>query len=405
MKKVLKNKNYMLLALGSFISNIGDQMYNIALTIGLYSITGDILSVAYMWLIRASLRIPTQFFAGIISDKLNKKYIITFVNYISCPIACLLVLSNYNNIYIVYIIVFLLQSLNDAERNAAASIVAHIVPKEDLTDANSGFTMLGTVSTFIAPAISGIIYKLHGVKLLYLINGITFIFAAVCFTFIKYAHEHSSKKHEFTLFRFAIDGYKQLFNKKIILSAIIVFVPFAILGRYYDIFKVYVTDATLNFGPEGIVYFGYAMSIGGLLTPKVMSVLRGKIKNNNYYAYIISIFITSIMYICWIYSDSMVISFVSLIILSLASSISMISLRVSIQSNIDKEYLGRVFSLQKTIIIISAIIGIVLAPITKNLIGVELAVTTMSIIGIICVIWYLLRVKTLSIGEEENETV
>lgn len=81
--QLYKNRNFMKLILGNTISGFGDSMYNIALTISLYQTTGNVSAVAYMWLIRASMRIPIQFIAGIIADSFPGKRIITLTNSLS----------------------------------------------------------------------------------------------------------------------------------------------------------------------------------------------------------------------------------------------------------------------------------------------------------------------------------
>ncbi len=45
-----RNKNFLSLATGSFISTIGDHLYNFALTIWLYEMSNSIGTVAGMWL-------------------------------------------------------------------------------------------------------------------------------------------------------------------------------------------------------------------------------------------------------------------------------------------------------------------------------------------------------------------
>lgn len=71
--KLTSNKNFLSLAIGSFISTIGDHLYNFALTIWLYEISNSIGSVAGMWFARAFFRIPIQYISGTIVDRYNKK--------------------------------------------------------------------------------------------------------------------------------------------------------------------------------------------------------------------------------------------------------------------------------------------------------------------------------------------
>jgi len=75
-KDLLKNRNFTLLTFGGFISSIGDYLYNIGVTVYLYSATKSVGAVALMWLSRAVLRIPMLYLSGIIADSYNKKRVI-----------------------------------------------------------------------------------------------------------------------------------------------------------------------------------------------------------------------------------------------------------------------------------------------------------------------------------------
>ncbi len=74
-----------------------------------------------------------------------------------------------------------------------------------------------------------------------------------------------------------------------------------------------------------------------------------------------------------------------------------------IQDQIEKEYIGRVFSFYKMSIMISAIFGIVIAPILFDTIGVKYAVSIFAIIAIILVVLFSRLDKR--VNEEVNEKV
>ena len=54
----------------------GDYLYDIVLTLLVYDITGTIDSIAVMWISKGALRIFIQYFAGILTDKYNRRNII-----------------------------------------------------------------------------------------------------------------------------------------------------------------------------------------------------------------------------------------------------------------------------------------------------------------------------------------
>jgi MFS family permease len=363
MKKILYNGDFRSICIGAFISTIGDNLYNIALTIGLYNISGEVSSVAFMWLIRAIMRVPVQFFSGVIADKFNRKYLIVLMNLLSVPIAFLFIFSINQSIYLLYLLVFLLQATNDIEAAASVGILPEVVSKDKLAEANSVFSIISTSSLFLSPAIAGILYKLYGINILFIINSLTFLIASIFYSLIKYNYVHGEKKEQkFMLFKFAYEGYMKITNNKIVLSIFICSMCTAILGRYFDIYKVYIADHLLNIGAEGIIYFSYSMALGGLITPVVVKVFIGTKKlSANLYSWVS--FVLALLLLIWANITNAISSISILIFVGTLFSLLDVILNTTLQHNIEKEYLGRVFSFYKILIILSAIIGAVSAPI------------------------------------------
>lgn len=374
----------MLLSIGGFISVIGDYLYNIAITITLYSITKSLWSVALMWLCRAVLRIPVQYAAGIISDVFNKKKIIVYTNLISFLVAFLLIYANGDKVWLAYIFAFLLQSLNDFDDCAEAAILPELVSKEQLSYANSIFSTLSSVSGFLSPALAGIIYNFYGSNILFEINSISFIIAGILFSFIKYNHKDSEKiNSKLEIVKSGIEGYKVLMNYEVIKNLFMIACIFAILGRFYETYKVVVADRLLNIHAEGMIYFDYALAIGGLLVPVIIKILS---KYNNFKVYIFTSIVIGIGYIIFGYSNIFVFTFIILIIQGMAFNIQGIYTKTLIQKNIPQEYIGRVFSFYKIMLTAFAIIGLLIAnPLYKVLcIGTTFLVVVI-IASILCI--------------------
>lgn len=377
----MKNRNFTLLATGSFISSIGDYLYNIGITVYLYSSTKSIGAVAMMWLSRAVLRIPMLYLSGIIADSYNKKKVIMFTNLISVIAAFLFIFANGQRIWLVYVLAFLLQSLNDIDVSSEVAILPELVAKEELTYSNSIFSFLESTSTFLSPAIGGVLYKLYGSNILFIINAISFLIAGVLFGFIRYNFvKQESASTKTSIIKSGIEGGRILLNYSSVKTVFIVMSAFAVLGRFYETFKVAVSDVLLNMRPEGIIYFDYALAIGGLCVPFIVKLLR---KRNEVIIFTISTIMISIGYIIFGYSHSFVITFVVLTILGFTQNIQGIYSRTIIQNNIPKEFLGRVFSFYKIQITFFAILGLLIASPMYNSIGISKSFLSIAIVIII----------------------
>ncbi len=386
-KDLFKNKNFTLLSIGGFISSIGDYLYNIGITVYLYSLTNSVGAVALMWLSRAVLRIPMLYLSGFIADSYNKKKVIMVTNLASVIFAFLFTLVNDQRLWLVYILAFILQSLNDIDVNSETAILPEIVSKEELSYSNSIFSFLQSTSVFISPAIGGILYKLYGSSILFIINAISFLISGVLFSLIKYNFVRSDKAATGTgIIKSGIEGYKIFSRYSSIKTVFVIMSMFAVLGRFYETYKVAVSDVLLKLNPEGIIYFSYALAVGGLLVPFIVKTLS---KKNHVTLFTLSTVVIAIGYILFGYSKSLVITFGVLIILGLAQNLQGIYSSTIIQNAIPKEYIGRVFSFYKILLTLFAILGLLIATPLYNLIGIGNSFTSIALILIILCVFNL----------------
>jgi len=384
-KELFKNENFTLLSIGGFISSIGDYLYNIGVTVYIYSLTKSVGAVALMWLSRGVLRIPMLYLSGLIADSYNKKRVVMVTNLVSVIFAFLFIFINEQRLWLVYILAFILQSLNDIDVSSETAILPELVSKEELSYSNSIFSFLQSTSVFLSPAIGGVLYKLYGSNILFTINAISFLIAGVLFSLIKYDFVKSDKAATRSgIIKNGIEGYKIFSRYSSVKTVFIIMSIFAVLGRFYETYKVAVSDILLNLNPEGIIYFSYALALGGLSVPFIVKVLS---KKNHITLFTLSTVIIGISYIIFGYSQSFIITFGILIILGLAQNLQGIYSSTIIQNSIPKEYLGRVFSFYKILLTLFAILGLLIATPLYNLIGIGNSFTSIAVILIIlCVL-------------------
>lgn len=385
-KKILHNKNFLLLTTGSFISSIGDYLYNIGITIYLYNATKSIGSIALMWLSRGALRIPVQYLSGIIADKCNKKRVIVLTNLISAPIALLFIFVSSKKLWLVYLLAFLLQSLNDMDMCSENAILPKLVSKDHLSYCNSIFSFLESISIFLSPAIGGLIYKFIGTDFLFIINSLTFLISGVTFLFIRYNHENEKIYSEKSgIFKSGLEGYKILCNYSIVKGMFLISCLYGLMGRFYEIFKVAVSDTLLNMNAEGIIYFDYALAIGGLLTPLFIKLFH---KHKDFNIYISTSLCISFAYIVFGFSKNYILTLLILVILGLTWSIQGVYSKTIIQKNIPTEYLGRVFSFYKILLTFFAIIGILISTPMYNNIGIGMSFLVLCSLSILLCVFF-----------------
>jgi predicted MFS family arabinose efflux permease len=266
-----------------------------------------------------------------------------------------------------------------------------LVDKEDLSYANSVFSVLSSTCFLISPAIGGILYKVYGSEVLFTINAISFLIAGVLFSFIRYKHVKSEdvliKKGIFTD---GIEGFKVLKSFINVKTVFIIMTAFAIMGRFYETFKVVVADNFLSLNSEGIIYFDYALAIGGLLVPLFIKRLS---KYKEVFLFVASTIFIAIAYIGFGYSHNIVVTLGVLVLLGSLQNIQGIYSRTIIQKSIPSEYIGRVFSFYKIVLTLFALVGISIAAPLYNNIGVGNSFLGVGVILIALCLLYFLKFK------------
>lgn len=387
MKKILflQNRNFRLLCFITLVSSIGDSLYSLAITLTVYQASGSVVGVAGMWLIRALVRIPAQFAAGIVSDRFNRKAVSIWIYSINTVLVAAFLFTGNRYLMAAYVIIFILQGTQDIDNVAQSAMLPELVSKEELITANSMFQMLGSVAMFVGPGLGAVLYKVCGAWLLYLIDSMTFAFAAVMMAMVKYQHYNGKeeRKNEFHLFRYARDGFMQIIKNRYLVMLLMVMMGYSVLGRFYEIDKIYLVNDVMGRGEEDIVSFSYAMSIGSLLAPLLVQRLREKAANWKGFA---TASICGILcLILWVNSGSMGLAFGAVLLFSIFNCFVGISFQTVYQAEVENQYLGRVMAFYKIFTVLSSVIGILLAPVLLETLGIGLSFLSVGVI-VICLI-------------------
>lgn len=371
MNKNTSKRNFVFLAVGSLVSGIGDYLYSMGLTVALYSISGSIESIAYMWLVRGIVRIPVQYFAGMLADRYNKKILILIANIASAPVAFLLFYDHLHVAWLAYFVPFCLQALNDIELTAGQALLPQIVQKDLLPQYNSYISLINTIVRFVSPAIAGLCIVTLGVRALFIINSISFLLAALFLYFIKYDFTRSGlTEWKRGAFGQSLEGARVLKKYASVTAMFLTMGFYAVLGRFYEVYKISVSDLHLGMGETGIVSFSYALAIGSLFAPVMVRFARARQKEiNDLFMFFISSIAISISYLFFGTTTNGVIALVALGVIGVAESLQRVFSSTLIQKEIPEEYLGRTFAFYKILLTTFGLLAVGFSPLLFNVFG------------------------------------
>lgn len=216
---LFKNKNFMLLIIGQVISLVGSRMNSFAFALYVLALTGSgskFASILIVGLIPQLLLTPV---CGVFADWLDRKKIMVYLDLLMgviFGILCFIAATSEIKLLHIYITVVMASVCQSLYNPAVGAAIPSLVSKEKLIKANSIESTVMTLGGVVAPIIAGAVYGFMGIKIILLLNAISFILAAVMESFIELKSE--IKKISGNVYKIFIqdfkDGIKFVISKK-----------------------------------------------------------------------------------------------------------------------------------------------------------------------------------------------
>lgn len=304
----MKDKNFIIILVGQIISLFGNAIQRFSMSLYLLEFTGSTKSFAN---ILAISTIPYVLFApiaGKLSDNVNKKKIMVYLD-LFCGVLIggysLILFLNRDSTYIVGVVMVMLSICYTLYGPAVTASIPQIVEEDELTTANGIINQVGSVVNFAGPIIAGIVYGIFGIKVIVVVNAISFIFSAILEMFLDIPdvkveknlneineNEYKSEEHKEKIFsiQFIKESFVDMYNtfrylskeKKVILYIILSYalcniflVPIlSIIAPYF--INVYLSLPSQIYGiVEAVCVLG--MLAGGLIIsvkPELFSIKK-----------------------------------------------------------------------------------------------------------------------------------
>jgi MFS family permease len=271
----LFNRDYLLLWQGQAVSKLGSQVFSIAMVFWIIDVTG---SATIMGLLSMFASIPALLLGpigGSVADRHSRKQIIVFsdvLNGIAMVVLAAIVYffpdENFSIIGIFVISIFV-AIVNSFFYPAISAAIPDLVPKDKIAGANTMTELSLQISVLIGQGLGGIFFKILGAPLIFLFNGLSFLFSAGSESFItipqKFKKEPVPLKQKFLeLKNDILEGMKYIWSKSglrelFLVAAFMDFfiTPIIILIPFY-------VEKFLGLGQNWNQWFGFILATYGL---------------------------------------------------------------------------------------------------------------------------------------------
>lgn len=269
----LLNRNYLLLWLAQFVSNIGSQMIVVAMVFWIKRTTGSATLLGLMQMVSSLPAVVLGPLGGTFADRHSRRRIIVLSD-LSRGVALLslavimFTLPDATDLVLVWLfLVSLLSSVVASFFSPAISAsIPDLVPRDRVVSANSLGQLSMQLSLFFGQGLGGTLFRLLGAPVLILINSLTYCLAAGGESFVSIPQSVSQRslgwREQFLEFKEdTLDGLRYVWDsvglkKLVFISALLVFLttPVIILLPFYveDILRV---EAD---------WYGYLLALSGV---------------------------------------------------------------------------------------------------------------------------------------------
>ncbi|MDK2853631.1 MAG: hypothetical protein PWP49_1503 [Thermococcaceae archaeon] len=279
------NRNFWLYAMGRFVSLVGSGVQDVALPLFILDLTGSGTIMGIFMIISMLPRLILYPIAGVVGDKINRKWIMVWMDFGRGAVILFLALlasRNLITIPILFAAQFVVSLMNALFGPATGAMLPDIVEKEELMRANSILMSLNSTAYIVGPALGGIIYGVGGIMAAFLINGVSFIASGVSELFIRYEQKVEKIKNIGEI----VDGLRDGLNYIRVQRGILILMSFVLVVNFLavPIFAVlypYVMRVVIKFSAEQYGFLETSFMGGILLGNLLIGAFFAKKKAEN----------------------------------------------------------------------------------------------------------------------------
>lgn len=288
-KEKLFSMNFILLIFGQASSLFGNYSLKLALSMYILELTGSAVTFAGLLAAATVPMILLSPFGGILADRINRKYIMVALDFLSglVILGTTFFFSERNAIFCIGFLLVMLSVLGAFESPTVQAAIPQMQTGDNLLRANAVVNQIAAIASLVAPLLGSLLYKTLGLMpVLYLSMACFFLTAFLeCFlhlSSIKYTKKggilETVKSDFLESIRFVVKKQPQIM-KLLLLAATVGFLAVGILtvGFPYIILTLLKLDAG---------FYGMAESFSGLaaiLGSLGVGVFAAKLKNKHLY--------------------------------------------------------------------------------------------------------------------------
>ncbi len=345
-------KNFWLFVTGRFVSQFGWAVQDVAIPLYVLDKThsGGMMSIFVLAEMLPFALLP---FAGVLSDRYNRKYMMVGFDLIRGAILLAVIAFNFLAIDQLLLITIILSFMGAFFGAATNALFPELVPENELERANSVSSTFNIIAMLVGPAMGGLLYGIGGIMLPVLVNGLSFFGSGLFEMLIHYEWKTKKISNAKEIAKDLKEGLRFLRKSKYLLVLMTFALSLNALGQPFGaILLPYVIREVLKLSS---LQFGLVEStfMAGAIVGNMVIALKLVKKPAKYIFHSLVINGVILVVFIWLISPmsslSITMAFLTLAIISVmwgsATAFMNVPLNAKIQRAVPNELRGRVLSI------------------------------------------------------------
>jgi MFS transporter, DHA3 family, macrolide efflux protein len=184
----LWTSNFTLLWQGQLVSILGDVVYSIALGFWVLKTTGSTGLMGALMAASTLPRILVSPVAGVVVDRFDRRALMVWMDAIRGAAVLAVAIgafAGFLQVWMVFAAGVVLGVCGAFFTPSVSSVIPDVTGKSKVVQANSVFSMLQTGGTIIGNSAGGFLFQALGAPILFLFNGLSYLFSAVSLLFTR----------------------------------------------------------------------------------------------------------------------------------------------------------------------------------------------------------------------------
>ena len=375
---LLKKRSYSLLWFAHIISEVGNWLTFIAITMLAYQITESGLAVSGVFVART---IPALFLtpiAGVIVDRGNRKVILVVSDVVrGMLVLTLLVVHDLSYVYVVVGLTAVADLLFQPARSA---LVPSLVEERNLIAANALLSLSSDALSIVGPALAGAIVTQMGIPAAFTLDAISFWLSASMLAAMSVTSSRSQSntillniKQEWT------GAFSFIVRHRSILLLVLISALIMLGGGALNVLLIVFANEYLGVGDNGFAWLVSALGIGFVAGSLLIGITGQYLPKRLWLSG--SLLALSLVPVAWSLSHSFPLALGIAVVNGIANNVFNIVVETFLQTYVLDDIRGKVFSLANQLMTITSLISMSLAGWLSNMIGVR----TVFIIAGLCI--------------------